>query len=275
MRLPQSGVGHLTVHSCGSSAAISTCTSTYPLKLLSPPCRPSQKAALVFMMSYGGGLVAGDRVNLHVTVEPNARLALLTQGSTKVYKTLGLRSSQSLTATVEDAALVLLPDPVQPFRDSAFEQRQVFQVTPASSLLVLDWVSAGRTARGEKWECSECRTRNEIWMDGRLLLRDNLVLQDRGDIDMDGLEVFGMLVIRGPVFAGLGEFFLREYSGLPRVHFGPGEECRWTAGAVRGSVVVKFGSLHVDSARRWLRQMLLTDGTIEREFGNKALLSLH
>lgn len=300
-REPQLGIGNLEVHSFCGSSSISKSSSTYPLKLVSPPCRPTSQAALAFMMSYGGGLVAGDRVELTVTVKPKARLALLTQGSTKVYKapSRSIRSRQDLTVRLDDgAALVLLPDPLQPFKDSAHEQCQIFYVRPSSSVLVLDWVSAGRAARGEEWQFFECKTRNDIWalpdtekgLKEKLLVRDSLVLKDASASshfrdEMDDLGIFGTLIIRGPMFRALGDFFLAEFSRLPRI--GPngqrveddglhsdGYVKAWTAARIRGSVVVKFGAQEVDAARHWLRDMLMKEGTVAKEFGGKSLLCL-
>ncbi|KAL4923322.1 urease accessory protein UreD [Aspergillus undulatus] len=277
-RQPQLGVGQLEVHAFCGFSSISTLSSTYPLKLVSPPCRPVNPAALAFMMSYGGGLVAGDSVDLKVTVESQARLALLTQGSTKVYRTpsRSICSRQKLTVGLEDdAALLLLPDPLQPFKDSAYKQCQTFHIQSSSSL-----------------------TRNDVWAlpdpnkgTGRkLLIRDSLALGDASSLpgfgdEMDDLGVFGTLILRGPVFRTLGEFFLAEFSRLPRI--GPNGQRvdedasrldhsvrTWTAACIRGAVVVKFGAQEVDAARHWLRGMLQREGTVEKVFGAKSLLCL-
>ncbi|CAG8890615.1 unnamed protein product [Penicillium salamii] len=282
---PQPGTGELEVNAfCGSSSIIAL-SCTYPLKLVSPPSRLTDHAVLVFMMSYGGGLVAGDRVDLNIGVRPKSRLALLTQGSTKVYKTpsKSICSYQILTVTVEaGAALLLLPDPVQPFKDSS--PRLGF---------------GGRAARGEPWEFFGWKGRNEIWslpdpemgIRKKLLLRDVLVLDETSSTkpnysdEMDDLGVFGTLIIRGPLFRALGDFFLTEFSRLPRIRANgknneqvdlkQGESVKtWTAASVRSSVIVKFGSQDVDAAKRWLRDMLLRGGTVGKEFGERSLLCL-
>ena len=86
---------------------------------------------LVFLLSYGGGLVGGDSVNLYITVKNGSKLSLVTQGHTKIFKspTPDVLTSQTLHVQVEDgAALCLLPDPVQPFEDSVYFQKQMFTV---------------------------------------------------------------------------------------------------------------------------------------------------
>lgn len=313
LRLPTPGLGELEIRAFLNSSSIATLSSAYPLRLNSPPARTHARAAIVFMQTYGGGLVAGDHVDLHVKVRPKARLVLLTQGSTKVYKTPSkdLCTEQYMTTTLEEgAALVLLPDPVQPFKGSSYKQHQAFYIHPQqSSMVFLDWVSAGRAARGEFWEFFQWRGRNEIWsLPGktntgqttpqRLLLRDNIILDGMTDLEqsyrneMDDLGVFGTLIIRGPLFQTLGQFFLEEFKRLPRIRGKPSvvaaaaapcsstslssspSRLIWTAASIRGFVMIKIGAKEVDEAKQWLRGMLERDGTVEREFGKHSLLSL-
>ena len=51
---------------------------TYPLKLLSPSSK-EDSVAIVYVLSYGGGLVGGDEVELEVGVREGASLMLLSQ----------------------------------------------------------------------------------------------------------------------------------------------------------------------------------------------------
>ena len=51
---------------------------TYPLKLLSPRSK-EDIVAIVYVLSYGGGLVGGDEVELEVVVREGASLMLLSQ----------------------------------------------------------------------------------------------------------------------------------------------------------------------------------------------------
>lgn len=217
---------------------IATLTYQYPLKLISPPRNPQQhRAALVFLLSYGGGLVGGDAVALAVDVHAGAKLAVVTQGHTKVFKSAAphIVTRQSLDVRVQDgAALCLLPDPVQPFAESVYEQTQIFRLQGAkASLCLLDWVTQGRSARGEDWDLVRWTGRNEIWWSpdaggkGRLLVRDAVKLDSMASLQsaavkelrdtMHGMGIFGTLVLRGPLLQDLGTFFLAEFAAMPRI----------------------------------------------------------
>jgi len=207
----------------------------YPLKLITPMRPLDTKSALVFILSYGGGLVGGDQVNLAIDVKPGAKLSLATQGHTKIFKsaTPDIVTRQTMRVDIApDAAVCLLPDPVQPFEASVYEQFQVFRLARNASLCLLDWVTRGRTARGEDWSFVKWVGRNEVWtapddpgVPGRLLVRDSVIL-DSNRVhpqlpalrdSMYGVGVTGTLVLRGPLMKALGAFFLAEFAALPRL----------------------------------------------------------
>ena len=265
--------------------------------------------------------MAGDSVELHVIVETTTRLVLLTQGSTKLFKSPSrdVISKQCMTVDLAPGSvLCYLPDPVQPFERSCFEQQQIYGISSPDSagstygsMCALDWVSNGRPANGENWSFFHYGSKNEIYLSyphgkRRLLLRDNILLDNEsseGSIAtrMEGLAVFGTLILFGPLFQNLGQFFMDEFKVLPRIggrKWDSGSESGdedvdpavvrraerqrlestdgllWSAASMRGCVVIKFGARAVEGARRWLGSMLVEEGTIVREFGERALLCL-
>ncbi|KAJ4164389.1 hypothetical protein LMH87_006065 [Akanthomyces muscarius] len=303
------GQAVIAVQATAAGSGIRELSSAYPVKVISPRSSHDRRAVLAFLLSYGGGVVPGDKVALRVHVDRGCRLGLLTQGSTKLYKSLdpNLVSAQTLTATVEDgAALLMLPDPLQPFRDSVYEQRQVFRVHRSANLLLLDWISEGRRAMGETWDLTSLKSMNEVWRfddvvapgkaKPRLMIRDNVLLygsrrpalvDDCVRQHVGGMGIFGTLIVGGPIFENLCHFFLGEFAALPRVGeinwatdndvkkaADDGDDIVWSAAATRGYTVVKFGAQDVDRARRWLRDMLEREGTVAREFGSRFLLCL-
>lgn len=290
---------------------LQTLSYQYPLKLVTPEPHHSsdgKHVTTVFLLTYGGGLVAGDQVNLKIELQAATRLVLVTQGSTKIFKSAErtVVSKQILDVKLRaGAALCYLPDPTQPFAESVYEQKQSFHVEPngSSSLLVLDWVSEGRRARGESWSLWSWKGRNEVRESderskGRLLLRDAVMLHD-DDLGGTGLVdkankmgIFGTLIVYGPIFKKLGEFLIQKFADQPRIgaknwtpqestgqtdpsrHDEQHEGVLWAASNVRGFVLVKFGAREVDGARRWLGGLLKQEGTVERVFGHQALICL-
>ena len=72
------GGGRVVVRRHGSDVVFSELSSTYPLKLLSTEVE-QDGLAVVYALTYGGGLVGGDSVALAVDVGPSSALVLLTQ----------------------------------------------------------------------------------------------------------------------------------------------------------------------------------------------------
>ncbi|CAN8095682.1 unnamed protein product [Discula destructiva] len=234
------GAGQLsTVLLPNGHSHLEAITYQYPLKLISPPRNTQQHlSALVFLLSYGGGLVGGDSVALRINVGKGSRLCVITQGHTKIFKSAspGITTRQDIDVVIEDdAALCLLPDPVQPFAESVYEQTQIFHLQGAgASLCLLDWVTQGRSARGENWDLVRWFGRNEIWWaksasdadKPRLLVRDAVKLDASASLadvvrelkdTMHGNGIFGTLILRGPLLKALGAFFLAEFAALPRI----------------------------------------------------------
>ena len=295
---------------------LTSLTYQYPLKLVAPDphhAHEDKHVTVVFLLTYGGGLIGGDQIQLKMELEDLTRLVLVTQGSTKLFKapSRDILSRQVLDVKVgKGSSLCYLPDPTQPFAESVYEQRQTFYVEPdgSSSLLVLDWVSEGRKARGESWTLWQWKGRNEVRAfeetgRGKLLLRDAVTLVDGalGGVGLNektnDLGIFGTLIVYGSTFRPVGDFFLQRFTGQPRIgakHWDLEERpvtaafsamesallqeqrdgVLWTAANVRGFVLVKFGARELDGARRWLGTLLRQEGTVDKHFGRQALIGL-
>lgn len=73
------GKGKAVLRAYGTEVAFEEMSYTYPLKLLSPKTSASKPIAIVYAMSYGGGLVGGDHIDLEIDVGAAAGLVVLTQ----------------------------------------------------------------------------------------------------------------------------------------------------------------------------------------------------
>jgi urease accessory protein len=156
------GHASLEVNLVSGQSAVTSAFTTSPMKLLTPRSRGESVWACT--SSFGGGLVAGDQTRLELTLGPGARCYLGTQASTKIYRNpAALPSGHETYATLGTGSLlVFVPDPVQAFAGSTYTQRQEFHLAPDASLVLLDWFTSGRAARGERWVFSHFASRNEV-----------------------------------------------------------------------------------------------------------------
>ena len=89
---------------------------------------------------------------------------------------------QSLRAEVRGrGTLVVLPDPVACFAGASYEQRTEIELASEASCVVLDGITSGRPAYGERWAMERVALRTRIRRDGRRLLDDALVLDARDE----------------------------------------------------------------------------------------------
>lgn len=179
MRCAPASAGYAVLHLDrieGQSVA-TRAESGNPLKLLVP--RSRGKSVWACLSSYGGGMVAGDETRLDVHVGAGARGWIGTQSSTKIYRNPENRTCRHQTcARIEkNGILVLAPDVVQAFADACYSQRQEFHLETGAGLLLLDWLSAGRTARGERWAFRSYGSRNDIFINNHRIFVDALLLE--------------------------------------------------------------------------------------------------
>jgi urease accessory protein len=264
-RLGDAALAVSLVH--GLSAA-TTAWARSPMKLLTP--RSRGESVWAYTSSFGGGMVAGDRTRLEVTVDPGARCFLGTQASTKIYRNPAhLPCSHELAAKIgDDALLILAPDPVQCFADSSYEQRQHFALSASGNLLLIDWMSGGRTARGERWGFRRYLSGNEVERDGKKLLIDALRL-DSADGALNSnfrggrFNCLATVAMFGPRLASFAKQILDWSSAQPITRRA---SLVFAASSVREGAVLRFAGTSVEKVGRaihervgFVRQLLEDD----------------
>lgn len=188
------GSGALTVvRGYDGRSVVTRAYATSPLRLLMPKNHGS--AAWIYTSSYGGGLVDGDRIALDVDIGPGAAAFLSTQASTKVYRSAQGTSAQLHARVSTQGLLAVIPDPTVCFAASRYRQIQSFDLSADSGLVLVDWVSSGRHASGERWAFDEYVARLRARVEGKLVLHDALALRG-GDGDLrDRLGRFDVLAV--------------------------------------------------------------------------------
>ena len=193
------GLGDVRVIRSGSRSVVSRAFATSPLRLLTP--RNHGDAAWVFTGSYGGGFVDGDAVRLSVDVGSHAAALLSTQASTKVYRSPRGTSANLLANVSGSGLLVVLPDPVVCFAGSRYRQTLRVELGRDATLVLVDWMSSGRRAAGERWLFEEYASRLRIVNLGRIVLADALLLSsEHGPLPsrMGRFNVLCTIVMIGP-----------------------------------------------------------------------------
>jgi urease accessory protein len=217
---PPPGVGIVKFERDAAATFVTRRFASSPLKLLTP--RGAGGCAHVVTSTYGGGLLAGDEISLRVEAGARTRCVMGTQASTKMYRSGdGRTSRQSLDATVgRGAVLVVAPDPVTCFAGARYEQRQRFRLAGDASLLLIDWLTSGRAARGERWAFEVYRSETRIDIGPVCVARDALRLApDDAPIDaphrMGRFDCLASVYVLGPAFAAAATTLLERIARMP------------------------------------------------------------
>eukprot|EP00475_Leptophrys_vorax_P000075 TRINITY_DN10047_c1_g1_i1.p1 TRINITY_DN10047_c1_g1~~TRINITY_DN10047_c1_g1_i1.p1 ORF type:complete len:365 (-),score=14.14 TRINITY_DN10047_c1_g1_i1:93-1046(-) len=231
MGRPQQWCGELVVEAVGGRSVATTCFCRYPLKLMLPSKVASSDVACVwaYVITYGGGIVAGDRVLLAACVKDNATAVLASQASTKIFRSpTGLPARQLISASVLPGALLaVLPEPVTCFHASRYEQLQTIRVAPRGSLLLVDWLTSGRRDRGEVWAMDCYESCNRVFRGSaempvvldKVRLAANAVVPP--GTQLQGIHVLATIIVMGPRTESLREHLRTAVARMAAVVFNP------------------------------------------------------
>jgi len=254
----RSGHASLEVQIIAGESAVTSSYATNPLKLLTPRARG--QSVWAYTSSFGGGLVAGDQTSLDLRVGPGARCFLGTQSSTRIYRNPAAIPSGHQTRAMLEAGslLVFAPDPVQSFAGSTYSQRQAFYLGPEGNLVLLDWFTSGRVARGERWGCSHLASRNEVFVNGRVMFLDALLLSPAdGELGanhrLGRFNCISTLLLLGPCVRHRATQLLEQVKGEPIERCG---ELVFSASPVADGSVLRIAGVSVEAVGQMIRRFL-------------------
>lgn len=195
----------------GRSSPVTSRSST-GMKLLHPRV---DDWCHTIVATYGGGLVDGDAPGLRLRCGEGCRLYLTSPSFTQVFQG---QAQLRLEGRLEGDAVALFHGlPLVPHAASGLSQRSRWSLGPGSTLVVVDWLVSGRTARGESYLYSEVDLELRIERDGQTLLLDRL----RSRPDVEGVflpSLFGgygaslIVTLVGPAIGSVASRLARRWN---------------------------------------------------------------
>lgn len=172
-----------------------------------------------------------------------------------------------------DSALFLLPDPVTCFRSASYNQIQTFRLSGnTSSIVLLDWVTSGRKALGEDWVFSRYYSVNEVWLDGKRLARDALLLENPVDDTATATQqptsslkdrlspysCYATLFLYGPVVQNVIIDINAEYAKISVFKTKTPAELLWSVSPISDGkgLIVRVAGKDREAVKGWLSQAL-------------------
>lgn len=162
----------------------------------------SEKVSAYFIVGLGGGYVEGEKYKFKITLRDGARAVLTTQASTKVYKCEhGLTTKQNTEIVLgKGSVLEYVTDSVILYKNADYMQENDIYLDEDSTLIYTDGITSGWSQDGEKFQYSRAHLINKVYMDGKIVLVDNLISNPKDD-DVteigyfEGYQNFGTLLV--------------------------------------------------------------------------------
>lgn len=172
-----------------------------PLRVLFPTPAAGDPA-LAALVTTSGGLVAGDRLDISVSLAPGAVAHVTASAAEKNYRSTGPTTEITQSLSIgEGAALEFLPPETLLFDGARLRRATAVDLVAGGMFLGGDIVVFGRRARGERFTRGLLREVWEVRRDGALVWGDALHVED--DIErivddpacFDGAAAFATMIL--------------------------------------------------------------------------------
>lgn len=167
------GCLELVYHRRDNGTRLARTYATSPLKVQRPFYPEGPEICHTVTLHTAGGMVAGDRLSVSAHLQPHSSAVIAAPAATKVYRSPGPLARQTVNFHLETGSrLEWLPPETILFRGANYRQDARVELSPGASFLGWEIARFGRSARGERFDRGEWRSRLEIWQNGKPLWID-------------------------------------------------------------------------------------------------------
>lgn len=185
------GYLELTVEKKHHRSVVSNSFFDGVLKITRPNYLP-EGLPLLTLIHVGGGYVDGDSYKTEVVVGEEAKLALTTQASTKIYKSLRLGARQEMDCFLKAGSeLYIKQDPLILYKDARFSQQTNVYMESTSIFYYTDIITPGWSEDGKLFQYRKLSSKMKIFINGELQVYDHqLFVPDENLQNLMQLEGF-------------------------------------------------------------------------------------
>lgn len=134
-----------------------------------PGCR-------AMVMNASPGVLDGDHYDIRVKMDASTSLRLETQAYQRIFQMEG-KASQNLEIRMErECSFTYIPHPSVPHRAAHFTGNHKIYLEKSSTLVWGEVLTPGRQLHGEAFSFRHYQSSTEIFQEGKLVVKDNLVI---------------------------------------------------------------------------------------------------
>lgn len=167
------------------------------------------------------------------------------------------------------SAFFLLPDPVTCFGAAKYNQLQTFCLSGDASAVLLDWITSGRKSLGEEWQFSRYYSLNDVWVDGKRIAKDVLLLEAQepqtdplpsrtlGD-RLAPYSCYATVIMYGPLVQSTIRHLAAEYAKISVYQRSAPADLLWSFSLICDDkgCIVRVAAKETEVIRNWLGEAL-------------------
>lgn len=137
-------------------------------------------------------------------------------------------------------------------------------------MLLLDWFTSGRKARGEEWQFDRYRSVNEVHLGDRTLACDVLLLEQKGNssgshsqnarlpTSLAPYSCYATVIMFGVATKAISNSLREKYDTLTQMQRRIPESLIWSFSPLEDGdgCIVRVAGTETDAVRQWLRDAL-------------------
>ena len=129
------------------------------------------------LMSSSPGILDADEYKIAIHLEQHCSLQLHTQAYQRLFTMKDVATQHTELYMANNAACCFIPHPVVPHRLSDFTSRNKIFLSADCSLVFGEILTCGRKLNGEVFSFSKYHSITEIFMNGKLVIKENLLIR--------------------------------------------------------------------------------------------------
>ncbi len=150
---------------------------TTPFKVADITQDKTQPVLDIMLMSSSPGILDGDAYEMKIEVEKNCSLQLHTQAYQRLFNMKSGATQQMNVHLSDNSSFVFLPHPSVPHERSVFISRNNFYLGNNCTFIFGEILTCGRKLNGEAFLFSKYHSINQIFVNGKLVIKENLLMQ--------------------------------------------------------------------------------------------------
>lgn len=168
---------HIQIDERKGRSCLKQAYCTTPFKVANITEDKTQHDLHLMLMSSSPGILDGDRYDMKIEIEKNCSCYLHTQAYQRLFNMQHGASQQLNVYLADGASFVFLPHPSVPHEQSVFTSCNNFYLNRNCHFVFGEILTCGRKLNGEAFLFSKYHSINQIFLNDKLVIKENLLMQ--------------------------------------------------------------------------------------------------